>query len=180
MVIITAIAAPDIDRYRNANVSQSVTKISFMVKQHGMDFRMLFWNPNYKGIDDWQLAIKRNSKEKEDRMTNFKKRFIYGLCNFSAIDEEVAAWHENKEYDCKLQEFLGLTDEESSIWLQNGNADLEKAFLKDAFIADEDENDAEQAYLNYLAAWIFDCLNTGLCRKGPASFREWKRQNTSV
>lgn len=123
------VAAPDIDRYRNANVSQSVTKISFMVKQHGMDFRMLFWNPNYKGIDDWQLAIKRNSQKKEDRMTNFKKRFIYGLCDFTAIDEEVAIWHESKEYDCKLKEFLGLNDEEYSVWLQNDNAELEKILL---------------------------------------------------
>ncbi len=60
-------------------------------------------------------------------------------------------------------------------WLEQS-----QIFLKDAFIADEDENDAEQAYLNYLAAWVFDCLNTGLCRKRPAGFREWKRQNILV
>lgn len=60
-------------------------------------------------------------------------------------------------------------------WLEQS-----RIFLKDAFIVDEDENDAEQAYLNYLAAWIFDCLNTGRCRKKPTGFRKWKRQNTSV
>ncbi|MGN0179483.1 MAG: hypothetical protein ACI4DY_08600 [Monoglobaceae bacterium] len=60
-------------------------------------------------------------------------------------------------------------------WLEQSNI-----FLKDAFITDEDETNIEQAYLNYLAAWIFDCLNTNLCKKGPASFREWKRQNILV
>lgn len=39
---------------------------------------------------------------------------------------------------------------------------------------------AEQAYLNYLAAWVFYSLNTGLCGKRPAGFREWKRQNILV
>ncbi len=57
-------------------------------------------------------------------------------------------------------------------WLEQS-----QIFLKDAFIADEDENDAEQAYLNYLAAWVFDYLVTGLCEKGPVSFHEWKRKN---
>lgn len=60
-------------------------------------------------------------------------------------------------------------------WLEQS-----QIFLKDAFIADGDECDAEQAYLNYLAAWVFNCLNTELCRKRPAGFREWKRQNILV
>lgn len=57
-------------------------------------------------------------------------------------------------------------------WLEQS-----QIYLKDAFIADGDENDAEQAYLNYLAAWLFNCLVTGLCEKSPVSFREWKRKN---
>ena len=35
-------------------------------------------------------------------------------------------------------------------WLEQS-----QIFLKDAFISDEDENDAEQAYLNYLAELLF-------------------------
>lgn len=50
-------------------------------------------------------------------------------------------------------------------------------FLKEAFIADEDENDAEQAYLNYLVSWIFDCLHNGVGAQPLISFRAWKRQN---
>ncbi len=122
------VAAPDMDRYRNENVTRGIAKIGFMVRKYGMDFRMLSWNPNYKGVDDWQIAMKRKSTVQEDRMTNFKKRFIYGLCDFEAIDE-ISAWHENKEDACELKEFLGLTNEEYSIWLQDGNAELEKLLL---------------------------------------------------
>ena len=123
------IAAPDMDRFRNVNVSRAVAKIGSMVKQHGMDFRMLYWNPNYKGIDDWQLAMKRKSTAKEDRRMNFKKRFIYGLCDFNAISDDVEIWHKSKEYDCKLHEFLGLSEEEYALTLQNGYEELEKRLL---------------------------------------------------
>ena len=123
------VAAPDMDRFRNENVSRGITKISFMVRKYGMEFRLLFWNPNYKGVDDWQLAIKRKSKEKEDRMMNFRKRFIYGLCSFDAIDDEVETWHESKEYECKLHEFLGLTDEEYALGIQTGYTALEELLL---------------------------------------------------
>lgn len=53
-------------------------------------------------------------------------------------------------------------------------------FLKEAFIADEDEDDEEYAYLNYLAARIFACLGNEACVDDIAGFRKWKRQNISV
>lgn len=59
------VLAPDIDRYRNEHVSASVTKIIMMVRKYGMECRLLFWNPNYKGIDDWQLSLKRRLPKKE-------------------------------------------------------------------------------------------------------------------
>lgn len=123
------IGAPDLDRFRNENVSRAVTKMSILARNYGMDFRLLFWNPNYKGVDDWQLAVKRKSTAKEDRIMNFRKRFIYGLCSFDAIDDEVATWHESKEYECKLHEFLGLTDDEFTLGIQTGYTELEKLLL---------------------------------------------------
>lgn len=51
-------------------------------------------------------------------------------------------------------------------------------FLKEAFIADEDEDDEEYAYLNYLAIAIFDCLSRESCVTGIANFREWKKQKS--
>ena len=49
-------------------------------------------------------------------------------------------------------------------------------FLREAFIADEDEDDEKYAYLNYLSTAIFDCLSHESCVKNIADFREWKRQ----
>lgn len=51
-----------------------------------------------------------------------------------------------------------------------------RIFLKEAFITDEDEDDEEYAYLNYLAESIFDCLDNESCINGIVGFREWKRQ----
>ncbi len=56
----TIIAAPDMDRYRNKMVRKGIDKIGTKVRNCGMEFRLLTWNPNYKGVDDWQLALKRS------------------------------------------------------------------------------------------------------------------------
>lgn len=34
-----------------------------------------------------------------------------------------------------------------------------------------------QAYLNYLADWIFNHQGNELCESGPVVFSEWKQQN---
>ena len=59
------ILAPDMDRYRNIHVSEAVSKIILMIQKHGMNCRLLSWNPNYKGIDDWQLSLKGKPPRKE-------------------------------------------------------------------------------------------------------------------
>ena len=50
---------------------------------------------------------------------NFRQRFMYGLCDFDAIDDAVAEWHESAEYECELHEYLGLTEEEYSLFVMN-------------------------------------------------------------
>ena len=57
-------------------------------------------------------------------------------------------------------------------WLEQS-----RIFLENAFIADEDETNAEQAYLNCLAGWIFNHQGNELHESGPAGFSEWKQQN---
>ena len=63
-------------------------------------------------------------------------------------------------------------------YLENEMGWLEQSqiFLGDAFIADEDETDAEQAYLNYLADWIFNHHRRRflylLCSTGQTGFFE--------
>lgn len=61
------VLAPDMDRYRNEHVSSAVSKIVTMVRKYGMGCRLLVWNPNYKGIDDWQLSLKRRKPPKEQQ-----------------------------------------------------------------------------------------------------------------
>ena len=44
----------------NEMVGKGASKIYALASKHGMRCRRLTWNPNYKGIDDWQLALRRN------------------------------------------------------------------------------------------------------------------------
>ena len=53
---------------------------------------------------------------------NFKKRFIYGLCDFDTLEDEIAAWHDSSEKEGTLEVFLGFTAEEFSAY---GQADDE-------------------------------------------------------
>ena len=92
------VEAADMDKFRNENVDRGVSNIYLIAKKCGLELRRLTWNPNYKGIDDWQLALKRQQTGKEvGARMNFKKRFIYGLCDFDALEEEIASWHDSSE-----------------------------------------------------------------------------------
>ena len=57
---------------------------------------------------------------------NFKTRFLYGLSDFDAIDDEIAAWHEAPEQTETLEERLGFTNEEQSLLIKGE----EETFLK--------------------------------------------------
>lgn len=45
-------------------IAKGCSEIFRIAKAHGMECRSLTWDPNYKGIDDWQLALRRNAREK--------------------------------------------------------------------------------------------------------------------
>ena len=115
----TLIETEDMDKYRNEASAKGALKVYQLAKKYGMECRGLNWNPNYKGVDDWQLALKRNAAVKEDSRMNFRQRFMYGLCDFDAIDDDVEDWHESTECDCELHEYLGLTNEEYSLFVKN-------------------------------------------------------------
>lgn len=125
------VEAADMDKFRNENVLRGVSNIYFVAKKCGLEFKRLTWNPNYKGIDDWQLALKRQQMNKEDstRM-KFKKRFIYGLCDFNTIEDEIKKWHTSTEHAETLEDYLGFTAEEFSSY---GQAD-DEIFLKDLLL----------------------------------------------
>ena len=124
----TIIETEDMDKYRNEAAAKGALKLYELAKKYGMTCRGLNWNPNHKGVDDWQLALKRNAAVKEDSRMNFRQRFMYGLCDFDAIDDDIANWHESTESECELHEHLGLTWEDYSLFVEN-SAEFERRLL---------------------------------------------------
>lgn len=59
----TIIEAEDMDKYCNKNIHSGASKVTQMAKNFGMKCRPLTWNPNYKGVDDWQLALRRKNRK---------------------------------------------------------------------------------------------------------------------
>ena len=119
------IEAHDMDKYSNQMTSNGASKIYLMARKNGMACRQLTWNPNYKGFDDWQLALReKEQKEKEVQRMNFKQQYLCGKCDFTYIDGCVELWHTRAEKDLDLTEYLGLTKEEYQIFLAQGNQAL--------------------------------------------------------
>ena len=115
------VEAHDMDKYSNEAISQGASKIYLMARKHGMDCRRLTWNPNYKGVDDWQLALRRKEiQKKEEASMNFKARYLSGLCEMDDINRSVETWQRNQEQDVGLNGYLGLTEGEYAVLLQDG------------------------------------------------------------
>ncbi len=67
------IEAEDMDKYRNKEVNRGACMVQQLARKNGMACRRLNWNPNYKGIDDWQLALRRKRKaQKETQEMNIQ------------------------------------------------------------------------------------------------------------
>ena len=113
------IEAQDMDKYRNVQVEKGASKIYLMARKHGLQCRRLTWNPNYKGLDDWQLALRKNAGKEPKAMT-FRERYLHGVCEVSEIDACVERWHKAQPDGVSLQAYLGLLDEEYQAVLQSG------------------------------------------------------------
>lgn len=114
------VEAHDMDKFSNEVVALGASKISLLARQYGMKCRSLTWNPNYKGIDDWQLALKRrHQKKKEGRTLNFKELYLSGRCEFGHIQDYVDAWNDGAGPGETLEEFLGLTTSEYAAYCQS-------------------------------------------------------------
>lgn len=75
------IEANDMDKFSNQGVGRGTSKLYMLAKKYGMACRRLSWNPNYKGIDDWQLALRRRENEyKEREQMNMKEVCLSGNC----------------------------------------------------------------------------------------------------
>lgn len=120
------VEAEDMDKFRNEQVSRGASKIYLMARQYGMEYRRLTWNPNYKGMDDWQLALRNKLLKKEDKRMNFKERYLSGLCEFDSIENDVESWHKGEENGVGLVEYLGMTEQEYGAWLRDGDEAVKK------------------------------------------------------
>ena len=113
------IEAEDMDKYSNEMVGKGASKIYALAAKHGMRCRRLTWNPNYKGIDDWQLALRRKEqKMKEDPGMTFKEQYLNGLCGLEMLEACTEKWHAMKVDSISLREYLGLTEQEYDAYLQ--------------------------------------------------------------
>lgn len=82
------VEAQDMDKYANENTAKGASKIYLLARKYGMQCRRLTWNPNYKGLDDWQLALKYGDQPKRKEMT-FKELYLWGQCGIDAIDKHL-------------------------------------------------------------------------------------------
>lgn len=113
------IEAEDMDKYSNEMVGKGASKIYALAAKHGMRCRRLTWNPNYKGIDDWQLALRRKEqKMKEDPGMTFKEQYLNGLCGLEMLETCTEKWHAMKVDSISLRDYLGLTEQEYDAYLQ--------------------------------------------------------------
>ncbi len=113
------VEAEDMDKFCNLNVSRGASKVHQLAVKNGLKCRRLVWNPNYKGIDDWLLASRRNEmKKKERKQMNFKEMYLHGMCPFEFIDGCAEQWRSRPDIGVSAEAFLGLTHEEYQMYLQ--------------------------------------------------------------
>ena len=144
------IEAHDMDKYNNKMTMAGASKIYLMAQKHGMNCRRLTWNPNYKGFDDWQLALRQGSqRQKEIEKLSFKEQYLRGLCKLAHIEDCVEQWQHRAEQDTGLTEYLGLTREEHKTFLRCGRdalaALLEPQRRKQRFVLYQLQLDEENA-----------------------------------
>lgn len=120
------IEAHDMDKYSNPMTEKGSSKIYLLAKKHGMNCQRLTWNPNYKGIDDWQLALRKKADiSSVPRGAAFKERYLWGKCIASILADE-AAKLAGKYLPVNAEtERLGLSQKEYQIYCQGGLKALE-------------------------------------------------------
>lgn len=69
------VEAHDMDKYSNEMIAKGSSRIYEAARRNGMDCRRLTWNPNHKGIDDWQLALRRMEQQKKEEK-EVEKRYL--------------------------------------------------------------------------------------------------------
>lgn len=120
------IEAHDMDKYSNEMIAKGSSKIYLLARQHGMECRRLTWNPNYKGIDDWQLALRKEKQQKEGEDQNLQKDRVFFCQEGEGIPEEKTGISSR---GCRFRIYQLLFDEgrETIPFAFKGIQDLHKA-----------------------------------------------------
>lgn len=120
------IEAHDMDKYSNEMIAKGSSKIYLLARQHGMECRRLTWNPNYKGIDDWQLALRKEKQQKEGEDQNLQKDRVFFCQEGEGIPEEKPGF---PSHGCRFRIYQLLFDEgrETIPFAFKGIQDLHKA-----------------------------------------------------
>lgn len=120
------IEAHDMDKYSNEMIAKGSSKIYLLARQHGMECRRLTWNPNYKGIDDWQLALRKEKQQKEGGDQNLQKDRVFFRQEGEGIPEEKPGF---SSHGCRFRIYQLLFDEgrETIPFAFKGIQDLYKA-----------------------------------------------------
>lgn len=120
------IEAHDMDKYSNEMIAKGSSKIYLLARQHGMECRRLTWNPNYKGIDDWQLALRKEKQQKEGEDQNLQKDRVFFRQEGEGIPEEKPGF---PSHGCRFRIYQLLFDEgrETIPFAFKGIQDLYKA-----------------------------------------------------
>ena len=117
------VEALDIDKFSNAAVAKGAQRIFLLARSCGLRCMSLTWNPNYKGIDDWQIALTRKKEQKKEEEKNFKEQFLAGVCSMGQLQAFTQEWTNIPEPKMSLDHYLGLSERESAA-LQKGGAAL--------------------------------------------------------
>ena len=81
------VEAHDMDKYKNEMVDKGASAIHQLANKYGMDCRRLTWNPNYKGIDDWQLALRRRDRQlREEKQMTYPDALFIRSCICTTYD----------------------------------------------------------------------------------------------
>lgn len=132
------VEADDMDKFSNKMTAAGTSKIYLMAKKHGIDCKRLTWNPNYKGIDDWQLALRHKGKSPGTELEgNFKQQYLSGLCEIADLPHYIKSWQMAQEdmqehtqiSTANLAEHLGLTEQEYQVWQKDTSGSALKELL---------------------------------------------------
>ena len=121
------IEAQDMDKFSNPMTNKGASQIFLLAWKYGMSCRRLTWNPNFKGLDDWQLSLRRRDRwQREMEAMSFKEKYLLGLCEFFELYQYIEKWHNRLDRSIGMAQYLGLTPDEFGTMCSKSDAVFQK------------------------------------------------------